>query len=319
MYNYQFKDPKVQRLIDQALKETWDPYRDLPWTTPVSREQLTEKNRSLLEELPEFKAMTKAQQEDFKFKEGIYHICNLLAGEHKGVSIAGQILLGCPQETPDWPYFVSTILGDERNHVIALHTYLDQKAGLCYAPHPRIAGVLDALLKDGPYEIKLFIGQVVLEWTATSLLTSMVSKRPEPLFKGILHKIIRDEGRHLAFNRIVFSQLDEHRFDLLRRTTEDLLFESIVACVSSLCAIPVWKEFGFSLESCRKFALKEMEDRGVIRFYRDILPKELKRCNFYSDRLTELLNKELPKRIITDHWSYQPELIKIEPLVKVVA
>lgn len=305
--HYQFKDKGVERLLGSALRESWNVYTDLPWNTPVTPEDLVKNSRSLVENLPGFKKLSEPQKKELKLKEAIYHISNLLAGEHKGVSLAAQILVGCPQDCPDWAYFVSTIIADERNHVLALTAYLQDKIGICYAPHPRIESVLNALLKEDSIQVKLFISQVVLEWTATALLSAMLSKRPEPLFNQILNRIIRDEGRHLMFNRLIHKESTGVEFDAPKKAIEDLLFESIVACISSLCAIPVWQEYGFPIETCREYALKEMQDRGVFHFYQNILPKELTRCRFQSERLSTLLKNELPRQIIQDHWTFEPK------------
>ena len=53
----------------------------------------------------------------------------------------------------------------------------------------KLAGDEEDLIGTEAYEVKLFVGQVALEWTVVSLLSSLVLKNPEPLLKKILQRI----------------------------------------------------------------------------------------------------------------------------------
>jgi len=310
MERYQLVNPRIERLLQASVRQPWDVYQQLDWRRPVDLRKITKNGRSFLQELPEFRRLSEKQRDELLLKETVYHLSNLLGGEHKAVLLTAQIITECPADRPDWAYFSGSILADERNHALALSKYLLEKAGVCYLPHPKLKEVLAVLESEGSYEVKLLVGQVALEWTASALLASLLSRESEPLLKAILRRILQDEGRHLAFNHIVFSEAGAARHDGAdKRRLEDLLFEAIVACVSSLFAVPVWREYGFSPESCREHALGAIHDRGVIHFYSRVLPIELNRCGFRSDRLTRLLEKELLGRLTRDQWEFEPETV----------
>lgn len=307
MYHYKFNNPQIQKLVQAAVSNQWDVYRQLPWNHEVNLESVFGPGHfSLLEATPEFKHMGKEQQNQVRIKEVAYHLSNLLGGEHKAMILCAQIMDQCPQDIPDWNYFVSTILNDERNHALALSRYLYEKIGSCYQPHPRIQSILNALIEESSYEIKLFIAQVVLEWTATFLLASLVLRSPEPLMEKIVKRILADEGRHLIFSKITAQSMVSERKKFLNRSFEDLIFEGIVACISSLFAIPVWQEYGFSSQSCREYTFHEMQAKGIFKFYKTFLPKELAKYGLYTDRLEQLLSNELEQKVIQDHLSFEP-------------
>ncbi len=135
METYNFISPKIEKLIQDAVVKSWNIYEDTPWSEGFDPELLKNHNvRSLIESLPEFNSLSPKQQQEIKSKEIIYHLSNLLAGEHMGTALAAQIVLDCPQDSLDWSYFSGTVLADERNHALALIKYLKDKVGLYYQP-----------------------------------------------------------------------------------------------------------------------------------------------------------------------------------------
>ncbi len=305
-FNYKFKSPEVEKLLELNLNQSWSLEKDLPWDDDVDSDRLVDLGiHSLIEELPEFKKLSVKQQKELKFKEVIFHVSNVLAGEHKAVSLACQVANESPDDVPDWRHFLSSLQCDETRHFLALYRFLNDKVGLCYQPHDKIQEIFGQLENEKSPEIKLFVGQVVLEWTATSLLASLLFKKPSHLFNEIVKKILQDEGRHLAFSRLAFKHLTTGGHPGLNKPMEELIFEAIVSCISSFVAIPVWDEYGFSQSSCREYAAKSMENKGIIKFYTKILPQELKRCDLYSEKLVKRIQDETMHRVISDHWSFQ--------------
>jgi len=301
---------KEEELLKSSFKNSWNVFEDLPWATKSPHEEAQPISEgSLLEHLPEYQKMSSKEKTHLRFKEEVYHISNLLAGEDKAVGLASQILTETLDTHPQWTHLLSALLFDESKHYYTLTRYLNEKVKLSYRAHPKIQKILAELKKESSFEIKLFVAQVVLEWTATSLLASLFLKSSTSLFGLITKKIMLDETRHLTLNRLIFSHFEPKHFDHLKKGMEDMLFEAIVAIISSFCAIPVWQEFGLSKDSCREYALKELHKKGIHTFYTRVLPGELKRCNLHSDRLVTLLENDLTPRLIKDHWSFEPHHI----------
>jgi hypothetical protein len=229
-----------------------------------------------------------------------------MAGEHLGVFLAAQIIRDCPNDSLDCAYFTSTVLADERNHMLALRRYLQEKVGVVFSPNPALAKIFDELMRETSYEVKLLASQLCLEWTAVSLISSIQFKNPEPLLRNILAAIIRDEGRHLRFNRWVFAHLTNARIAELQPRMEEMFFETTVAIVASFFAIPIWQQYGFAPDACRGYALRDLHARGAMRYFTRILPRQLERCRFRSNRLIHLLETELEQRVIDAHFELQP-------------
>jgi hypothetical protein len=302
-----FASAEIEKLLGDAACATWTVPQDPLWDRPLDIEQIKRVGTaSLLQDIPGFAALSTTQRNEVKYREGLYHLHNLMSGENLGVFLAAQIIRDCPHDSPDCAYFTSTVLADERNHMLALRRYLHEKAGGVFSPNPALAQIFDGLMREASYEVKLFVAQLCLEWTAVSLITSIQFKNPEPLLRNILAAIVRDEGRHLRFNRWVFAQLTGARISELQPRMEEMFFETTVAIVASFFAIPLWQEYGFAPDVCRQYALRDLRARGAMRYFTRILPKQLERCRFKSDRLIRLLETELEQRVIDAHSELQP-------------
>jgi hypothetical protein len=312
-----FASAEIEKLLGDAACATWTVAQDPLWDRPLDIERIKEVGTpSLLQDIPGFTALSITQRNDVIYHEGLYHLNNLMAGEHLGVFLAAQIIRDCPNDSLDCAYFTSTVLADERNHMLVLRRYLREKAGVVFSPNPALAQIFDELMRETSYEVKLLASQLCLEWTAVSLISSIQFKNPEPLLRNILAAIVRDEGRHVRFNRWVFAHLTNARIAELQPRMEEMFFEATVAIVASFFAIPVWQQYGFAPGACRHYALRDLHERGAMRYFTRILPRQLERCRFKSDRLIHLLETELEQRVLDAHFELQPMSIATDiPLV----
>jgi hypothetical protein len=312
-----FASAEIEKLLGDAARAAWTVADDPLWDQPLDNERIERvSSASLLQDIPGFKALSITQRNEVIYREGLYHLHNLMAGENLGVFLAAQIIRDCPDDSLDCAYFTSTVLADERNHMLALRRYLREKAGVVFSPNPALAQIFDELMRETSYEVKLFVAQLCLEWTAVSLITSIQYKNPEPLLRNILAAIVRDEGRHLRFNRWVFAHLSNARIAELQPRMEEMFFETTVAIVASFFAIPVWQQYGFAPDACRHYALRDLHARGAMRYFTQILPKQLERCRFKSARLIRLLETELEQRVIAANLELPPPGIATDiPLI----
>jgi hypothetical protein len=301
-----FASPEIEKLLGDAVSATWTVGQDPLWHQPLDIEQIKQVGTaSLLQDMPGFSALSIKQRNEVIYREGLYHLHNLMGGEHLGVFLAAQIIRDCPDDSLDCAYFASTILADERNHMLILRRYLREKIGVAFSPNPALTQIFDELMRETAFEVKLFVAQLCLEWTAVSLISSIQFKNPEPLLRNILAAIVRDEGRHLRFNRWVFAHLTDARIAELQPRMEDMFFETTVAIIASFFAIPVWRQYGFAPDACRDYALRDLNARGAMRYFTRILPKQLERCRFKSDRFVRLLETELEQRVIDAHFELE--------------
>lgn len=291
---------RIPVLVETALRNAWV-FDSLPWHLDVDPERETFPQQSLFAEgLKPFRAMTPAQQRAFVFRETCFHLSNLLAGERSGEHLVAQVMVLTARERPAHREFLALMAQEEAKHFLALQRYLSEKAGVLYPPCRRLRAALEAIEDCSSPEVKLLIGQVVFEWTAASLVATLLTKAREPLLSAVLRYNLKDEARHLAYSQELREPLATALRGRLHAEAEDLVFESVRASVAALLAEPVWAELGLPARQMRRHALDRLERAGVLHRYRTLVPEQLERCGFPAARLRRRLGRGLVKGLIAD-------------------
>jgi hypothetical protein len=291
---------RVASLVSAALRNAWS-FADLPWELEVdpTREGFVEES-FFADGLRPFRAMDLPRRREFVFRETCFHLSNLLAGERSGEHLIAQVLVATARERPEDMEFLALMAQEEAKHYLSLKRYLSEKAGFIYPPCARLRSVLQALEECASSEVKVLAGQIVLEWTAASLISTLLLKSREPLLKAILRVNLRDEARHIAYSqelREPLSRIFKHR---VGPEMEDLIFESVRASVAALLAEPVWAEMGMEGRRMRRHGLARLERLGVLARYREVVPQQLERCGFPVTRLKRRLGQGLVKGLVDE-------------------
>src|SRR6266478_10009461 len=189
---------------------------------------------------------------------------------------------------------------EEAKHYLALQRYLSEKAGVLYPACHQLRSALDAIEACASPEVKLLVGQVVFEWTAASLVATLLTKAREPLLAAVLRVNLKDEARHLAYSQELREPLKRVISGRVAPEMEDIVFESIRASIAALLAKPVWDELGLPARQMRRHALDRLERMGVLHRYRSVVPEQLERCGFPAARLRRRLGRGLVKGLIAD-------------------
>lgn len=291
---------RVAALVDSALRNSWS-FHELPWDAAVDPERDNFPAESFFADgLPQFKAMSARQRRSFVFRETCFHLSNLLAGERSGETLVAQVMLLTARERPSDREFLAIVTNEEAKHYLALHRYLSEKAGVLYAPCARLRSALEAVEGSSSPEMKILIGQVVFEWTAASLVSTLLARSREPLLGAVLRLNLKDEARHLAYSHELREPLARAFAGKVPREMEDLVFESVRASVAALLAEPVWSELGLDPRSMRRHALQRLERLGVLERYRLLIPQQLERCGFPVEKLKKRLGRGLVKGLAAD-------------------
>lgn len=289
---------QIALLVQRAYDDGWNPETDLAWQTSVEAASVEVPDRaSLSSPLRDFKALSRDQQSWLKRCEMASHLSNLAFGEGRAATLAAETTLLCPEPDGSDTWFLGTLMADESKHQAVLSRYLREKLQIAYAPHPVLKEVFSELTHARDYGLNLFVGQVVLEGSAASLLTSLLMGMDEPLLKSILQRVMRDEARHMKFAWLAgvpsLKEMSVNR----RRRMENLLFEAAVAGAASLLPLRAWEDSGLDTRSCVPAAVDELIRRGIVRFYTRVMTAQLRRRGFPSERLEGKLDRLLESRL----------------------
>ena len=289
----------VHALVESALRNAWA-FEELPWHLEVDPERNVFPESFFASGLREYRAMSEVERRTFDFHETCFHLSNLLAGERSGEHLIAQVLVLTAHERPAHREFLAVMAAEEAKHFLALRRYLSDKAGALYPPCPELRASLDAIEACDFAELKVLVGQVLLEWNAASMVATLLTKAREPLLAAVLRVNLKDEGRHLAYSQELREPLRKVISSRVAPEMEDIVFESIRASVAALLARPVWDELGLPARQMRRHALARLERMGVLHRYRTVVPEQLERCGFPAARLRRRLGKGLVKGLIAD-------------------
>jgi hypothetical protein len=138
-------------------------------------------------------------------------------------------------------FYGATQVMDEARHVEVFSRYLNEKLGGPYPINKNLRSLLDQILTDGRWDMKYLGMQILVEGLAMAAFGFMHKTCSEPLLTDLLHYVIRDESRHVAFGVIAlndfFTQLPERE----RREREEFVFEGCRLMRDRLLAEEVWE------------------------------------------------------------------------------
>ena len=177
---------RVAALVDSALRNAWV-FEELPWNLRVDPERARFPEESFFAAgLRPFRAMNTSQRRAFVFRETCFHLSNLLVGERSGEQLVAQVLVLTARDQPWHREFLAVMAQEEAKHFLALQRYLSEKAGVLYPACRQLRSALSAVENCASPEVKLLVGQVVFEWTAASLVATLLTKSREPLLAAVL-------------------------------------------------------------------------------------------------------------------------------------
>ena len=291
-------DDAVASLVKKATEEAWLPAKDLDWDVKVEREVLAmPEHLCLVRDLPAYRSMSPNEQSAYRLRETAAALSNLVFGEERGALLSAQVFIDSQEERPEDGEFLGILITEEARHAAALGRYLKEKIGIVYAPHASMKSIFRALQLNASWELKLIVGQILFEPTACSMLHSLLMRADEPLLVGLIKRVMRDEARHLAYSYTVAGSLVRRFSDAQRKTIEDLLFESTVACLDSFLPVALWEQESLPIGECRKLAVAALEERGLLNFFVRVMPEQLARRGFASPRLRELIESSLIEKV----------------------
>src|SRR5215210_3858104 len=128
----------------------------------------------------------------------------------------------------DSKYYVATQVVDEARDVEVYDRYLHEKIGFSYPISPYLRSLLDLILTDSRWDMKLLGMQIMVEGLALAAFQVTRNTVEEPLLRDMTTYVIQDEARHVAYGVL---SLRDHYGDMAEsevREREDFVYEAAV-------------------------------------------------------------------------------------------
>ena len=243
-WTYERDAPELRRLTAAARERQWDPDKDLDWRTSVDPHDpsraLIPDEMLQLREIPAYRAMPRAQQEDQRRMVMAWLLSQFLHGEQGALFVACQLT-----EAVHWldgKLYGSTQVVDEGRHVEVFSRYLHEKLEKSYQINDNLFVVLDAVMRDARWDVKFLGMQILIEGLALGAFGTIYAATREPLLKELLRRVITDEARHVHFGVLALERCQRELSPAERREREDWAYEMCLLARNRFLAHEFWEE-----------------------------------------------------------------------------
>ncbi|HEY8153071.1 MAG TPA: aminobenzoate oxygenase [Myxococcota bacterium] len=197
-WNYGSVKEGLRDLYEKAKREQWNGTQQLPWDTAVDPEsEIIPAAFNPLQDYGPFKRLNAKEVAHFRHATISWQLSQFLHGEQGALITASQLVGAVPWA--DAKYYAASQTMDEARHVEVFSRYLREKLEWEWPINPNLKRLLDIILTDSRWDLKYLGMQILVEGLAMAAFANMHQLAEEPLVKELIHYVMRDEARHVAF------------------------------------------------------------------------------------------------------------------------
>jgi hypothetical protein len=284
-WDYRVQRADLRNLYEKSKDAMWNARTDLPWETQVDPEQATMPDQMS----PIFgtrlwdKLDKKTELPKLRRLSSSWMFSNFLHGEQGALMATSQILNAVT--SADAKFYAATQVMDEARHVEAYDRYLREKMECVFPISPYLRTLLDDILEEPRWDLKYLGMQIMVEGLALAAFGFVHQLSTEPLIKKIVHMIMLDESRHVAFGVLALKGIYTDMKESELKDREDFIIESSRLMRDRFLAEEVWECMGMPVKECLAVAM-ESESTRLFRqlIFSKIVPN-VKRLGLLTPRV----------------------------------
>jgi len=256
VYSWRYGSVKegLRELYEKAKREQWNGTTQLAWDTAVDPEsEIIPAALNPLADYGPFKRCSAKEQAHFRHATLAWQLSQFLHGEQGALMTASQ-LVGCVPWI-DAKYYASTQTMDEARHVEVFDRYLREKLEWEFPINEHLRKLLDVILTDSRWDFKYLGMQILVEGLAMAAFGNLYQLADEPLIKELIHYVMRDESRHVAFGVISLEGFYRDMPASERRDREDFVIEASLLMRDRLIGDELAEVLGFDRREVRDLIL----------------------------------------------------------------
>jgi hypothetical protein len=253
-WNYEMVRRELHNLYEKAKRDQWNATEQLAWNLDVDAEA---------ENLPDmqipvygthiWEKLGPSEVRMLRREQLRWSLSNFMHGEQGALLATAQIVDATP-----WieaKFYGATQVMDEARHVEVFSRYLNEKLGGPYRINANLKALIDQILTDSRWDMKYLGMQIMVEGLAMAAFGFMHKLSQEPLLTDLLHYVIRDESRHVAFGVLTLNDWFLHMSPEDRREREEFVYEGCRLMRDRLLAEDVWEAMGWPVAEVRDIVL----------------------------------------------------------------
>ncbi len=290
VWNYGSVKQGLRDLYEKAKREQWNATTQLDWSISVDPEgEIIPQGINPLQDYAPFRKLDERERRRFRHAQISLQLSQFLHGEQGAMIVASELVGAVP-----WleaKYYASTQTMDEARHVEVFDRYLRDKLEWEWPINRSLKELLDATIQDSRWDFKYLGMQILIEGLAMAAFGNLYQFAQEPLLKDLLHYVMRDESRHVAFGVI---SLDGYYADMSAselRDREDFIVYACELMRNRLVGDDIARAFGWNAAEVREIFLSSpISQQFRSSLFKRVVPN-LKRLGLLTPRVREGFEK----------------------------
>ncbi|HEX8950647.1 MAG TPA: ferritin-like domain-containing protein [Polyangia bacterium] len=282
-WGYELARQDLRDLYKKAQRSQWQPDATLPWQTPVDLEHPHYPEAMFpLYGTDLYNKLNDKEKSRLSVEMFSWVLSQFLHGEQGALLAAAQLVTTVPDM--DSKYYASTQVYDEGRHVEVYDRYLHEKIGFSYPISPYLKKLLDLILTDSRWDMKLLGMQIMVEGLALAAFGMIRVQTTEPLLKKLTHYVMLDEARHVAYGVLSLRNHYDDMKESERMEREDFIYEAAVLMRDRFLYQQVWEKMGMPVEECKQIALQSQSQQMFRQMLFSKIVPAVKKMGLLSER-----------------------------------
>jgi hypothetical protein len=243
--------PGLRELYEKAKREQWNGASDLDWSLPVEPEsEIVPEAFNPLADYAPYLALDARGRARFRHASLAWQLSQFLHGEQGALITASQLVAAVPWI--DAKHYAATQTMDEARHVEVFARYVGEKLEWEFPTNENLKRLLDIILLDSRWDFKYLGMQILVEGLAMAAFGNLHQLAQEPLLKQLIHAVMRDESRHVAFGVLSLEGYYADMPESERRDREDFVVEASLLMRDRLIGDELADVMGFDRREVRE-------------------------------------------------------------------
>ena len=289
-WNYGSVKEGLHDLYEKAKRDQWNSTTQLKWDTDVDPEgEIIPAAINPMAGFAPYEKLDAKEVRHFHHAQIALQLSQFLHGEQGALIVASQLVGGVPWM--DAKYYAGTQTMDEARHVEVFSRYLREKLEWQWPINDSLKELLDATIQDSRWDFKYLGMQIIIEGLAMAAFGNLYQMAQEPLLKELLHYVMRDESRHVAFGVVSLKGYYKDMSPAELKDREDFIIYACELMRNRLVGAQIAEEFGWKKADVERVVLASpmgRQFRGML--FARVVPN-LKRLGLVTPRVREAFEK----------------------------
>ena len=285
-WNYGSVKEGLRDLYEKAKRDQWNSTTQLKWDTHVEPEsEIIPAAINPLANFGPFQKLDAKERAHVRHAQISLQLSQFLHGEQGALIVASQLVGGVPWI--DAKYYAGTQTMDEARHVEVFSRYVHEKLEWEWPINDSLKELLDATLQDSRWDFKYLGMQIIIEGLAMAAFGNLYQLTREPLLKELIHYVMRDEARHVAFGVVSLKDFYTDMPEKELREREDFIIYACDLMRNRLVGDQIADAMGWNKNDVRDVVLSSPAARNFRGMLFARVVPNLKRLGLISPRVRE--------------------------------